>query len=180
MEAAPDQGRHETPLEGWDRNLGDLLQELRVLQTGPQILAGFLLILPFQSRFDELSRAQLITYLVGLALAVLTVLLLIAPVGVHRAAFHRRHKQQVVQLAHVFTRLGLAMLGLSMSVVLGFIFSVVLSPASGWWAGGLAVVAFTAGWFVLPLWLSRVWDEQDQASGTTPGDPEQSPNQTRV
>ena len=80
MEAAPNTGdRHETETEGLDRNWNELLQELRVTQTGVQILAGFLLTLPFQQRFSALEDEQRTAYLVSLSSAVLATALLVAP-----------------------------------------------------------------------------------------------------
>lgn len=65
-----ERGRHETPTERWDRNWSDIQQELRIVQTGTQILAGFLLTLPFQQRFTMLSTSEEVVYLVLVALAV--------------------------------------------------------------------------------------------------------------
>jgi hypothetical protein len=76
--------RGETPLERLDRNWSDLLQELRVVQTGVQLLTGFLLTLPFQSRFAELHTFQQNVYLTTVACAVAATGFLIVPVLVHR------------------------------------------------------------------------------------------------
>jgi hypothetical protein len=79
--------RGETPVERLDRNWGDLLQELRVVQTGVQLLTGFLLTLPFQSRFSDLGPFQQDVYLTTVALAVAATGFLIAPVAVHGCSF---------------------------------------------------------------------------------------------
>ena len=76
--------RNESAVEKLDRNWMELLQELRVLQTGVQILAGFLLTLPFQSRFETLDDYQTTLYLANVALAALTTALILLPVSVHR------------------------------------------------------------------------------------------------
>src|SRR3712207_4786869 len=83
-------GRHETPAERSDRNWNGLLQELRVTQTGVQILTGFLLTLPFQERFEDLDGYQRTLYLVLVLLAILTTGLITAPVSLHRILFGKR------------------------------------------------------------------------------------------
>src|SRR5712691_13298888 len=85
-------GRTETPLERWDRNYGELLQELRVAQTGVQILFAFLLTLPFSPRFGQVSRFERATYVSTLLLAAGAAALLIAPVAFHRLVFRDRQK----------------------------------------------------------------------------------------
>ena len=79
--------RDETPQERADRNWNDILQELRVSQTGVQLLAGFLATLPFQSRFSELDTFQRGWYVGLLCLAFATVSVLLAPVAIHRHVF---------------------------------------------------------------------------------------------
>ena len=70
-----------------DRNWADLLRELRVIQTGVQLLTGFLLTLPFQSRFEQLTHFQQVVHLVTLSAAVISTGFLIAPVSLHRFLF---------------------------------------------------------------------------------------------
>lgn len=147
--------RGETPEEQYDRNFGELLQELRVLQTGIQILAGFLLTLPFQSRFDRLSQPQTVLFLVAVVLAVLTVLLLVTPVSVHRALFHQNRKRHIVDAAHVMARVGLGTLGLTMTAVLALVFSVVVNTTSAVVTASVAAVAFLGAWWLLPMWWQR-------------------------
>ncbi|HEY5882339.1 MAG TPA: DUF6328 family protein, partial [Nakamurella sp.] len=106
MNESTDQGdearkeRHETPLEQLDRNWNDLLQELRVSQTGVQLLTGFLLTLPFQSRFTDLNDFERTTYLITMALSVTSTAFLIAPVSVHRMLFRRHARRATVQVGH--------------------------------------------------------------------------------
>jgi hypothetical protein len=80
--------RGETPLERLDRNWADLLQELRVVQTGVQLLTGFLLTLPFQARFAQLHQFEENLYLSTVGLAIASTGFLIAPVLIHRIAAH--------------------------------------------------------------------------------------------
>jgi hypothetical protein len=82
-----DEDRPEGPLERADRNMSELLQELRVAQTGVQILFAFLLTLVFQPRFNEIDQFQRWTYVVTLLLSVVTAGLLVAPAATHRVTF---------------------------------------------------------------------------------------------
>lgn len=148
-----DSSRDETRDERMDRNFTDLLQELRVLQTGTQILAAFLLTLPFQARFAELSPFLRGVFLVAVSLAFLTTVLLVAPVSVHRALFRQHRKAELVTISHRLTRVGLATLGLTLATVLLLIFGVVLGPVAGWVAAGVAVLAFGTSWYAVPRLL---------------------------
>lgn len=151
----PHDDRGETRDQRMDRNFVELLQELRVLQTGTQILAGFLMTLPFQARFAELSGYHRGLFLVAIVLAFLTTVLLVGPVSVHRALFRQHRKADLVRVSHVLARLGLLTLGLTMATVLTLIFSVVLGDPAGYAAGLASVALFAAVWWALPLWLRR-------------------------
>lgn len=154
--AAPaDHGRRETPDERMDRNFVEQLQELRVLQTGTQILAGFLLTLPFQSRFADLSDFETILFLVCVSLAVLTTIVFVSPVAVHRGLFRRRRKRQLVTTVHVLTRVGIVLLALTMASVLMLVFTVVLEVAAGIVAGAAALLLFLVLGLLLPVVLLR-------------------------
>ena len=87
--APKDDGRDESRAERMDRNWAELLQELRVLQTGVQLLAGFLLTLPFQARFETLDDYQTRLYLANVVLAALTTATILLPVSVHRRLFRQ-------------------------------------------------------------------------------------------
>ena len=94
-------GRNETEVERADRNWLELIQELRVAQTGIQVLAGFLLTLPFTSRFGEISDLHRAMYLVAFSLAVVTIGLMTAPVSLHRVLFARHEKETLVRVGGV-------------------------------------------------------------------------------
>jgi Family of unknown function (DUF6328) len=147
--------RDETPLERLDRNWADLLQELRVIQTGVQLLTGFLLILPFQSRFDQLSTAQQTIYLVTLGASVISTGFLIAPVSLHRFLFRRHARRVTVDVAHRLSQIGLLMLAVAMIGVVLLIFDVVAGPTAGWIAATLTLLMLAALWVALPLILRR-------------------------
>ena len=149
----PKDDRGESRDERMDRNFVELLQELRVLQTGTQILAGFLMTLPFQARFPELTDYHRWLFLVAIVMAFLTTVLLVGPVSVHRALFRQHKKAELVQASHVMARIGLLTLGLTMATVITLIFSVVLGNAEGYAVGAAAVVVFAVVWWGLPHWL---------------------------
>ena len=148
--------RNETPTERLDRNWGDLLQELRVVQAGVQLLTGFLLTLPFQQRFVELSSFDRAVYLVSVSAAVIATGLLIAPVMMHRLLFRRRARAIMVDGAHRLAILGSAFLGLAMVSVVLLIFNLVAGGnVAGAVAGVLAAVMLIGLWLVMPLSMRR-------------------------
>src|SRR5690606_13909285 len=99
-DADPHDTRDETEVERWDRNWNEMMQELRVTQTGTQILTGFLLALAFQDRFTELSSFQLTWYLILVGLAGLSTALGLSPVVLHRTFFNKRMKAHVVTVGN--------------------------------------------------------------------------------
>jgi hypothetical protein len=160
-----DDGRDETPLERLDRNWDELLQELRVVQTGVQILAGFLLTLPFQQRFTEIEDVNRVVFLVAFGLAVVATAFLVAPVSAHRLMFRKHEKATLVDLANLCARVGLMTLALAVSAVAFVIFDVVTDTGTAVVAALAALVLFTVNWLVLPLGiLAR--DRARQGSGS--------------
>lgn len=151
----PEDDRGESHDKRMDRNFVELLQELRVLQTGTQILAGFLMTLPFQARFPELSGYVRGLFLVAISLAFVTTVLLVGPVSVHRALFRQHRKHDLVHVSHVLARCGLFTLGLTMAVAITLIFTVVLGNTAGYAAGAVTVLLFGAVWWALPVWIRR-------------------------
>jgi hypothetical protein len=145
--------RGETEIERLDRNWNNLLQELRVVQTGVQLLTGFLLTLPFQQRFDVLSQQMRIVYLVTVGCSVGATVLLIAPVGIHRLLFRRHRLQVLVSAAHRCAYAGLALLGLALTGVTVIVFAAVAGRGAGIIAGAGALAMFAFFWWTLPLLL---------------------------
>ena len=129
-EAAGD-ARHETETERLDRNWNELLQELRVTQTGVQILAGFLLTLPFQQRFADLDERSADRIPRGLASSVRRHGLLVAPVSAHRVLFRRRAKRELVRFADKAAQAGLVALAASIVTARS-------SSSTSSWAGARA------------------------------------------
>src|SRR6188768_2488803 len=114
MAAEKPRSKHETERQRWNRNFADLLQELRVTQTGVQILFAFLLTLPFSSGFPETTEFQQQTYIVALLSAAFAAAMIISPVAFHRALFRRGRKPELVRYAHRMATGGLAFLLISM------------------------------------------------------------------
>lgn len=145
--------RGETEIERLDRNWNNLLQELRVVQTGVQLLTGFLLTLPFQQRFGVLDEPMRNAYLATVGCSVGATVLLIAPVGMHRLLFRRHRLQVLVSAAHRCTVAGLTLLGMALTGVTVIVFVAVSGRGAGFVAGACALVLFTFFWWVLPLIL---------------------------
>ena len=145
--------RSETETERLDRNWASLLQELRVVQTGVQLLTGLLLTLPFQQRFDILSADMRTVYLATVACAVLSTVLLVAPVGLHRVLFRRHRLKSLVNAAHRAAYAGLLLLGLALTGVTVLVFAAVSSQTAAVIAGACALVAIVGFWLFVPLWI---------------------------
>jgi predicted membrane channel-forming protein YqfA (hemolysin III family) len=147
---APD-ARHETEAERDDRNLVELLQEARVVQTGVQILFGFLLTIAFQPKFEKLSSFQKADYLGTLVFAATTLIMITAPTSWHRILFRQGDKEHLVIVANRFMVIGLATLGLTMVGVVMLLSDIAFPTWLTALVTGLAVTACTVLWYVLPL-----------------------------
>jgi Family of unknown function (DUF6328) len=141
----------ETGEERDDRNLIELLQELRVAGLGVQVLFGFLLSIPFTTRFEKLTHAQRGLYVVSLLLAAISTALLLAPVAYHRLVFRQHRKEQLVKDANILAILGLAAVGLAISAAVLLVVSFVESGATVVIITVFIVALFAVLWFVLPL-----------------------------
>ena len=138
----------ESELDRWNRNFQELLQELRVAQTGVQLLFAFLLTLVFTERFEETTTAQRVVYVVTLLASAAATGLLIAPVSYHRIAFRRNMKPHVVAATHRMASAGLAFLTVAM---VGAVFLVVDVAVGRWPAVVLALAVLT---FLVTLWYA--------------------------
>ena len=145
--------RAETEAERLDRNWNSLLQELRVTQTGVQLLTGFLLTLPFQTRFSSLDRPLQTVYLVTVVFSLAATVVLVAPVGIHRLLFRRHRIKTVVSVAHRCAYLGLLLLGMALVGVAAVVFGTVLGTGAAVVAGLLTALAMGGVWVVFPLRL---------------------------
>lgn len=146
-DVSPD-GRDESANERADRNWNEILQELRVTQTGTQLISGFLLAVAFQSRFEDLDSYQLGLYLTLVALAAAATFLGLVPVVLHRSRFRRHQKGDVVQIAHRYLIANTVVVSLLVAGVCSLVFDFTLSRVAGFVALGLGVGAGVALWAV--------------------------------
>ncbi|MEJ7832669.1 MAG: DUF6328 family protein [Nocardioides sp.] len=131
--------RDETSEEQADRKWADLLQELRVMQTGVQLTAGFLLTLPFQSSFSGLDQLQRNVYLGLVVLAGVTTVLVLAPVAAHRRVSGRHVKERLVRAAETLAKVALSAVALLVIGITVFIFDIVVSRGLALGVGGAMV-----------------------------------------
>jgi hypothetical protein len=149
------ESRGETIDQVLDRNVAELLQELRVAFTGVQILFAFLLSLAFTQRFQELEGFGLVVYTTALMSTALATLVLIAPVSFHRVVFRRRQKAALVVVADRLLLVGLALLipAISSSVLL--ILDVALGRGPAIVGSSLTALIGLLTWYALPLAIRR-------------------------
>ena len=162
-------GRRETVAQRADRRYGELLQELRVTQTGIQVLLGFLFTVVFSNRFKELNGDQRVIYLVTLTLGASATAVLIAPVSFHRILFGKRMKPELVRAANRLTLLGLGLLMCTIASALLLVFDFMLHGiAVGLLAAGV-MTWFIVLWYLVPLWLrlrkTVKWEEEEGPDG---------------
>ena len=146
--------KDETQHEQLTRNFNELLQELRVTQTGVQILTGFLLTLPFTERFADLDNVQKFAYLAVLCGSVIATGLIIGPVAFHRILFRQGERRWLVHAANQAARAGLLMLALTTSGVVWLVFDLVTNRTAANVAGSLALIFFAGLWAGVPV-ISR-------------------------
>lgn len=144
-------GRSETRLERADRNMIELLQELRVAQIGVQILFAGLLTVSFTDRFPGMDEFQRWTYVVTLLLAAVTTGLLVAPAAVHRMTFARGVKPQTVQLGHRLFMIGLVALALTFAGAVLLVLDVTVGRGAALVIAAVVAVLLFVLWFVVPL-----------------------------
>jgi hypothetical protein len=154
MEERPS-GREESEGERLDRNLGELLQELRVALPGVQVLFAFLLTVPFQGNFQRINPFQEKVYFACLLLTAVSAALLIAPTAYHRLTFRQQQKKQLVFLANRFSIAGLACLAAAMTLAVMLVTDLLFDALLAAIVAGLAAGLFALLWFVLPLLRRR-------------------------
>jgi len=137
------------------RNWDELLQEIRVTQTGVQILTGFLLTVPFSARFDELTQTQRWAFLAVLGGSILTTGLVVAPVAFHRMLFRQRRRELLVDVGDRCARLGLVTLAVTVAGVAGLVADLTVAGNAGLLAFAAVLVGLTLLWGVAPRWADR-------------------------
>ncbi len=148
--------RHESPAQRLDRNWSELLQGLRVAQTGIQILSAFLLALPFQSRFTQLPPTLMAFFVAAMLLGTLSTALIVAPAMAHRLLFRQHAKDVLVKLGNVLAILGLLLLALTVSLSLVVAIGFVAGTGAGLVAGSVCLVVVLVVWVVIPIVLLRL------------------------
>ena len=149
------EGRDESETERDDRKWNDMLQELRVMQTSAQLTAGFLLTLPFQQRFADLTTNQQRFYLALVALATLVTALVLTPVAIHRRLSGEQVKHRVVQAGHITMRLAMVTLALLVAGIVTFIYDVVVDNSAAYTVGALVLLLLAGLLIGLPRILVR-------------------------
>jgi len=154
--APPLEERNETPLERCDRHLAELMQEVRVAQTGVQVLFGFLLTVPFTARFDALTANERSLYFATLVLAGAAAMLLIAPTSHHRVLFRCGDKPHLVRMANRYAIAGLACVGVAIVGALAFVTDLVFGGVAGGAVAGSAAAGCFWCWYAQPLIRRRL------------------------
>ena len=145
----------ETEEERADRNFIDILQELRVTQTGVQILFGFLLTMPLQARFERLDTVERTLLVVAVLLLACATACIIAPVAWHRALFRHRLKKEIVDASNRFAKAGLTFLGLGITVSIVLMLDLVLARWAAVTLGVSLAVLLVMLWAVSPVLRRR-------------------------
>ncbi len=159
--------REETIAQRADRRYSELLQELRVTQTGVQVLLGFLFTVAFSTRFKELNADQRLLYIITLVLGAAATAVLIAPVSFHRILFGQRMKPELVRAANLLTLIGLGLLMCTIVTAVLLVFDFVMhGSAIGWLSAGVTAW-FIVLWYLVPLWLrlrrNVEWEEDSHS-----------------
>lgn len=144
-------GRDESEEERLDRNLGELLQELRVALPGVQVLFAFLLAVPFQQNFTKISEFEKKVYFATLLLTALSAALLIAPSAYHRITFRYQQKHRLVFIANRLAIAGLATLALAMTCAILLITDVLFGTTTTIVTVVVTLAIFALLWAALPL-----------------------------
>lgn len=143
--------RQESAAERDDRNLAELLQELRVISIGVQVLFGALLSVPFTNRFERLDGVQHDLYLTSLVLAAVATTLLLSPVAYHRVVFRRGMKGGLVRFANLMALVGLAAIGGAILSAVAMVIDYVAGTVPATVITALVAVMLVSLWFALPM-----------------------------
>ena len=151
MSTHPETGRLESDEERVDRNLSELLGELRVALPGVQVLFAFLLVVPFNQRFKDVSAFQEKVYFVTLLCTAAASACLIAPTVHHRIVFRQQDKEHVVLVGNGLAIAGLAFLAVAMTGVILLVTDVLFGTVVTALATGLVALTFAVLWYAMPL-----------------------------
>ena len=142
--------RDEPDANRYDRNYGELLQELRVVLTGVQILFAFLLAIAFQQRFASAGTGELALYLIALCSSACASVVLTAPAAVHRVLFRQKVKGEIVDVTAQMIKIGMACLAVAMVTSVCFVVLFVAGPVLGWVTSAALGVLVAVTWLQIP------------------------------
>jgi hypothetical protein len=158
------EGRTESHLERLDRNLTELMGELRVALPGVQVLFAFLLVVPFNQRFGRTSSFERGLYFAALVCTLLASILLIAPTVIHRLEFRQGEKAYVVDTANRLSIAGLIVLAVAMTCAIALVTSFLFGTAATVVVTVFALLSFTMIWYIGPQWRRRSLERRGQSS----------------
>jgi hypothetical protein len=156
-DSAPDDAS-ENEKERLDRNLDQLLQELRVALPGVQVLFAFLLTVPFTQAFPTLSEFERKGYFFVLMATALATALLISPTAIHRMLFREGMKREIVMRSNALSLIGLAVLAIAMSTAVALIAHIIFGQGTAIVTGLCAGLVFAGLWYALPVADQRMHD----------------------
>jgi hypothetical protein len=146
---------HENPAERRNRELIELLNELRVALPGVQVLFAFLLTVPFSQRFKEIDAADKRVYFIAVLSTAVATMLFIAPTAHHRIRFREGVKESLLRAANVFVVIGLVLLAVAISAVTFLVTDLVYPGDLPAYLTAFLAGAFALIWFVLPFVFQR-------------------------
>jgi uncharacterized protein involved in cysteine biosynthesis len=150
QERHPETGRRETEAERVDRNLQEMLGELRVALPGVQVLFAFLLVVPFNQRFADVTGFQRTVYFMTLLFTTASTVCLIAPTAHHRLEFRHQNKEEIVRTGNRIVVLGLGLLAIAMTGAVLLITDFLYGSTTTTVAAAGVALAFAALWFLIP------------------------------
>ncbi|MCZ2817898.1 DUF6328 family protein [Modestobacter sp. VKM Ac-2984] len=156
----------ETRKERVDRELMELLQELRVALPGVQFLFAFLLIVPFQARATQMSEFQQEVYFTTLVAAAVATGLLIAPAAQHRLLFRQQDKESLLRRSNWSALAGLAVLAVAIASAILLVIDLLFGRTRAWWITGVVAALLLLWWIVVPVW-TRMRNPQNSLDNAT-------------
>jgi hypothetical protein len=151
QERHPETGREETESERLDRNLQEMLGELRVALPGVQVLFAFLLVVPFNQRFADVTQFQKTVFFATLLFTAASTICLIAPTAHHRLEFRQQDKQRIVQTGNRIVILGLLLLAIGMTGAVLFVTDFLYASTTTAVVAAATAGAFLVFWYAIPL-----------------------------
>jgi hypothetical protein len=155
--AEDDRRQRERPEEELDQEWSELVEELRLAMPGTQVLFAFLLILPFQNRFQDLTQNQVYIYFSALLCAAGAIIMLITPTSMHRLRWRQQDKEALLQIANITAIAGTTFLAAGMTASVFLITDFLFGSAATAFVTAAVAAAFAGFWFGLPL-LRRARD----------------------